>query len=187
MLTLNLYRQEVARREKLAEYKRRYLSSEKGQATTRAYSKRYQETHREELLAKARAYSLRKCDLKREARQRLKLEDPVAYERMLERWRVGNRRRNTPERVWRYSLVKYGITPSEYESLCRAQGGVCAICRNTCVTGRRLAVDHCHATGAVRGLLCGKCNQAVGLLGDNPSTARDAAKYLEEWQCRRTT
>lgn len=64
--------------------------------------------------------------------------------------------------------MKYNITPEEYERLFEAQGGLCAICRQseTIKTGagalRRLAVDHDHATDRVRGLLCYRCNSALG-------------------------
>jgi len=42
-----------------------------------------------------------------------------------------------------------------------------------------LSVDHCHATGRIRGLLCAKCNQAIGLMKDNPIFLRRAADYVE--------
>lgn len=52
----------------------------------------------------------------------------------------------------------YGLTPDEYEALFRAQGGRCAICRAR-PKSKRLAVDHDHKSGAVRGLLCSRCNR----------------------------
>lgn len=57
------------------------------------------------------------------------------------------------------------------------QGGACAICLQ--VRTETLHVDHCHATGAVRGLLCGACNRALGLLNDDPGLIRRAADYLD--------
>ncbi len=44
----------------------------------------------------------------------------------------------------------------------------------------RLVIDHCHSTGAIRGLLCSNCNTAIGLLSDNPEIIRKAADYLEK-------
>jgi hypothetical protein len=74
---------------------------------------------------------------------------------------------------------------AEYNALLREQGGVCAVCGKDEPnahgrTGKqfRLAVDHCHQTGAVRGLLCQKCNRAIGLLGDDPALMRKAISYL---------
>lgn len=75
-------------------------------------------------------------------------------------------------------LRKYGITLSEYESLLEEQGGVCAICASPPTT-KRLAVDHCHTTGEVRGLLCERCNRGIGLLGDSLERVESAARYLQ--------
>jgi hypothetical protein len=63
---------------------------------------------------------------------------------------------------------QYGITLAEYEEMLKAQDYKCAICGNEDeVEGRRLAIDHCHTKGNVRGLLCGKCNRGLGLFYDN--------------------
>jgi hypothetical protein len=58
---------------------------------------------------------------------------------------------------------QYKLTPAQYTALVEAQGSVCAICAKTPAPGRRLHVDHCHATGVVRALLCNKCNLNVGV------------------------
>lgn len=73
---------------------------------------------------------------------------------------------------------KFGITPDEYDQMLEAQGGVCAICASTCATGRRLAVDHDHRTGAVRGLLCFRCNVALGKFDDDLDLFASATNYL---------
>ncbi len=57
---------------------------------------------------------------------------------------------------------KYGITINDYEQMLKQQNGVCKICKGLDPSGRRLAVDHCHTTGVVRGLLCPSCNTALG-------------------------
>lgn len=74
----------------------------------------------------------------------------------------------------------YGITSEQYQALYRAQGGVCFICRRAKGTARRkLAVDHCHITGEVRGLLCKPCNRDVlGHLRDDPEALKRAIDYL---------
>ncbi len=78
------------------------------------------------------------------------------------------------------SIERYGITEQDYQVLLAKQNGVCAICVNVCASGRRLAVDHCHTTLAVRGLLCTKCNRGVGLFADSAARLRAAADYLDE-------
>lgn len=70
----------------------------------------------------------------------------------------------------------YGMAPGEYEARLEAQDGVCAVC--SAPQDEDLFVDHCHATGAVRGLLCRQCNTGVGMLGDDPDRLLAAAAYL---------
>jgi hypothetical protein len=79
----------------------------------------------------------------------------------------------------KHVLKTYGLTPATYDALLVEQGHTCAICKRTCSTGRRLSVDHDHVTGAVRGLLCGNCNTAIGKLRDDPALMRRAADYVE--------
>lgn len=84
----------------------------------------------------------------------------------------------------------YGITLDEYDQMLKDQNGVCAICEQPETvrprrgkytdTEIRLAVDHDHVTGRVRGLLCKKCNIALGHLGDSVDRLRRAITYLED-------
>ena len=77
----------------------------------------------------------------------------------------------------------YGITLDDYNIMLEDQNGVCAICgkppheANPDHWKERLAVDHCHETGRVRGLLCNNCNAGIGHLGSE-SVALAAAQYL---------
>lgn len=74
---------------------------------------------------------------------------------------------------------QYGITLAQYNEMLEAQDYKCAICGNEDeVEGRRLAIDHCHTTGKIRGLLCGKCNRGLGLFYDNTTALAKAIKYL---------
>lgn len=84
-------------------------------------------------------------------------------------------------RSWAMRKRNYGISRKQYNDLMLLQGGVCAICGEPPRTARggRLYVDHCHATGAVRGLLCPGCNSALGKIGDDPERLRRAAAYVE--------
>jgi hypothetical protein len=73
----------------------------------------------------------------------------------------------------------YGLSATDYNKMLHDQGGVCAICRGS-PRGKHLSVDHCHNTGAVRGLLCGSCNSTIGKLKDDPMLTHLATKYLLE-------
>jgi len=75
----------------------------------------------------------------------------------------------------------YGITLREYDEMLEEQKGVCAICGNPQPPKFfRLAVDHCHKTGKVRGLLCQSCNGMLGLAKDNIEVMLNAIKYLSK-------
>lgn len=86
-------------------------------------------------------------------------------------------------RVARNAKLRYafGVGLVEYERLLAAQGGGCAIC-GAVVSDRwrrRLAVDHCHDTGRVRGLLCARCNFGLGQFRDDPGLLARAIAYLQ--------
>jgi len=74
----------------------------------------------------------------------------------------------------------YGITPEEYAALLKSQGGRCAICRIDTPRGKGgWHLDHDHATGRMRGLLCHGCNIALGYFADDLDRLRGAIAYLE--------
>ena len=72
---------------------------------------------------------------------------------------------------------RYGITPDDYAAMFTAQGGACAICKRH--PENKLAVDHCHTSGKVRGLLCMNCNQALGKFRDDTKIMEAAIAYLQ--------
>jgi len=85
--------------------------------------------------------------------------------------------------------TKYGIEPEEYYAMLEAQGGGCALCKASTPSDRHYKrrgkaemfhVDHCHATGRVRGLLCHLCNRALGLIRDNADLADRMSAYLRK-------
>jgi len=91
-----------------------------------------------------------------------------------------NRRTASPEKTKEYrrelTLKKYNLTPEEFTYMVMEQGGVCAICG---LVPSALYVDHDHATGKVRGLLCQKCNSGIGFLGDSLEGLEKAVAYLQ--------
>ena len=83
----------------------------------------------------------------------------------------------------------YNLTLDDYAKMLKQQNGVCAICgeSETTISSKTgtikcLAVDHNHKTGKNRGLLCGRCNQALGLFQENPQILTLAALYLRRHQ-----
>lgn len=96
-------------------------------------------------------------------------------------WRARN-----PEAAARmHQKRKFGLDDGDYVRLLQRQNGVCAICHGQETAKTRtgglkpLAVDHCHATGVIRGLLCHACNQILGFARDNTRTLQTAISYLE--------
>jgi Recombination endonuclease VII len=87
-------------------------------------------------------------------------------------------RRTSPGYMRRYN---YGMTETQYLRMLEQQGHACFICGTDDWGGKHDSphVDHDHATGAVRGLLCGNCNNGLGHFKDNPARLRAAAEYLE--------
>ena len=76
---------------------------------------------------------------------------------------------------------RYGLTPEKLDSMYALQNGECLICKTkkeTYSTPKGLLVDHCHATGKVRGLLCNSCNMLLGLAKDNTEILQRAIAYI---------
>lgn len=95
--------------------------------------------------------------------------------------------RANPQILFERGLKRYDLTMPQYRVLLTEQSGVCAVCKRRCPTGRRLAVDHNHKNGKVRGLLCCNCNVAIGKLNDSPALLRKAAEYLEKFHSKTST
>lgn len=107
-------------------------------------------------------------------------------------WRINNleksrkivkdwRKRN-PNSYRQSSLRKnYGINSADYDLLLKKQGGKCAICLtdNDYPNRKFLCVDHVKDTLKIRGLLCNRCNSAIGLLSHNIDKLKNAIKYLQ--------
>ena len=106
------------------------------------------------------------------------------------KWNADNKeRRKETNKKWnansfskkRYRVLKekYGITPEYYESLLNEQNSCCKICGiHQDKLTKKLAVDHCHLTGKIRGLLCHHCNLLLGYSKDSIEVLEKAVKYL---------
>jgi hypothetical protein len=96
-------------------------------------------------------------------------------------WRTSN-----PHKTRQYWLTKYGLTPAGYDSLLAVQNGHCALCAQLPEQEPRgvLSIDHDHETGHVRGLLCMRHNNGLGMLGDTESALMRVLSYIRsnKWQ-----
>ncbi len=101
-------------------------------------------------------------------------------------WRAENKNKyNTTMRAYnkkhysRLRLQRYELSEEAYNHMLKVQEGKCAVCGCEPKGKRPLAIDHCHDSGAVRGLLCYGCNRAIAIL-DNPEMLRKALAYLKK-------
>lgn len=104
--------------------------------------------------------------------------------------RIQRRRDEAPAKrkltKWRAHIRKtLGVTEEQYQELFDRQNGMCAICSTTDPGGRRerFCIDHCHAIGTIRSLLCVSCNSGLGYFKDDISRLEKAAEYLKGHKC----
>lgn len=100
-----------------------------------------------------------------------------------ERWCKACRNKHTTEN---FRKSRFKMTFEDYQKKVEEQNGLCAICGNP--PGKKsLAVDHCHKTGQIRGLLCGGCNIGIGHLKDSIELLKKALAYLEKYEAQQVT
>jgi len=101
-------------------------------------------------------------------------EDNKTYQARFQRASRGLKKEKHKE----YELKRrFGITGKQYRQMYSAQNGTCAICKKK-DEHFSLAVDHCHETGKIRGLLCSQCNRGLGLFRDSKESLKAAIDYL---------
>jgi hypothetical protein len=110
------------------------------------------------------------------ARKWYKAHPEACLAKSRKRWQNSTEKERARTREW-----LYGITDDDYRQLLIEQKGVCAICGSN-RTKKGLTIDHDHATGIIRGLLCGKCNLGLGHFDDDSSLLRKAANFLDNSQ-----
>jgi hypothetical protein len=89
----------------------------------------------------------------------------------MRKWRAENKeKRAAYQRQW-----KFGVSPEQHDAMLEQQSFKCAVCQ----TDEPTCVDHCHTSGAVRGLLCRPCNLGLGHFKDNATTIANAIAYLK--------
>jgi hypothetical protein len=139
------------------------------------------------------AWRQRNPDKDRKAKSKWASSNPERVAEMKTAWRKANLERfNETGKAWKrrnpqamrvFRLRQYGLTVEQYETLLADQGGCCAICQSTKPrrkTQSDFCIDHDHATGAVRGLLCVKCNAGLGNFHDDPGQLLAAERYIQK-------
>lgn len=114
-------------------------------------------------------------------RKKQKVEEPIKYRaKMKQMKRLYNKRhpQKKTENAWRKTGKKF--TVAQRQELLQKQDFKCAICRTLeADLPKKLHLDHCHATGKIRGLLCARCNLGLGHFLDNKGLLQKAIDYLE--------
>lgn len=153
--------------------KRRYANSAKGREAANAYARKWRAANPEHDRGLRRAWAAANPDKVKAQKLR----------RRLKKWPADQ----AAARAWALQR-HYQLSVPEYDALLLAQAGRCAICGTDKANGRgdKLHVDHDHESGLIRGLLCNKCNSALGYFNDSPKRLRRAAAYLENWRGKTT-
>lgn len=133
-------------------------------------------------LRRGRYYETR-CRNCRNTRQReAHRQNPEKYREYTKEWRAKNQHKlRAIRRKW--TIATYGLTEQEYNKMLAIQGGVCASCGDGPTRGY-LVIDHDHGTNKVRGLLCDRCNMALGMLKDDLKRIRALYYYIERSTCK---
>lgn len=155
------------------ERSRRYRASHLDSARARDHA--YYLANRERILERAKRYHAEHLPERAAYRRAYNAAHPGVNAKFARRFHEAN-----PGYRRARGLSKYGLTVEQYDAMLAAQGGVCAICVYSPLTGKPLHVDHDHRTNKVRGLLCGNCNTALGMFEDDPETLTSAIAYLKE-------
>lgn len=99
------------------------------------------------------------------------------------KWRSKNPEKVKEQDRRHHLRTEYGLTPDQYDEMVSNQGGRCLVCLEIPM-GKRgystLHVDHCHLTGRVRGLLCGRCNTALGSLRESEEITQNLVWYIQK-------
>lgn len=146
--------------EKCRETAKRY--NEKTKEKAAAYGAKYWKKNKKKLQKYHRKYHKKHAAEISARNKKKRAESPIPYDR--------EQRRKS------HLKITFGLSIDDYDKLVKNQNGACAVCGKK--PKKRLHVDHCHATKAIRGLLCQKCNQALGLFQDDLRVLQKAIEYL---------
>jgi Recombination endonuclease VII len=161
-----------------------------------AYQKEYRDKNKEALTAKSKAWNKLHYLANREAYKKRNAlwreNNQERYKALSKKYREANKEKMTAKsKAWYAAnterakatqrtkkLRNYGLTQEQFQVMQAAQNSTCPICAQPFT--KQPAIDHDHATGAVRGLLCRQCNAGIGSLRDSPANLQRAIEYLNK-------
>ena len=125
-------------------------------------------------------YRQRHPDRIKKARDKFNAKNPGLNAKRHKQWY----QKNKEHVFFRYLKWKFGLEKAEYLNIVKASGNKCQICREfrPRKNNKRLMLDHCHKTRAVRGLLCNTCNIALGMFKEDLNILKNAVKYLGKFK-----
>lgn len=140
----------------------------------RAYNLAYRTKHLEGLKAKNRAYYHATKERYSARTKEYRARNKEAISEANKAWNKANK-----PKQFEYDLrKKFGIMPEDYARLIHSQGLECAACGDTLAMDKKTHIDHCHATGKVRGIACHHCNTALGLVLESEHRLRALLRYV---------
>jgi hypothetical protein len=163
----------LANRDKLNANNRIYGKAHRKE--NKIYLKTYKETHGDAMRARRHAYYIAHREGELAKHKAYYLAHAVQLKAYAISYRAATRNQKRITSIEK----KYGLTEAAFRSMLLDQGGGCAVCQRIDWNSKGPCVDHDHATGRVRGILCSNCNSAAGLLGEDPARAMKLAAYLE--------
>jgi hypothetical protein len=148
------------------------VDPEARRAQKREASRVYRDKHKAEIREKAKIYRAKNPEKQRLYQAKI---DPIKKKEYQKRY-YKEHRDDLIERARGWKLYqRYGLDFDDLDEMSVAQDNVCAMCREA----KKLVVDHCHASGAVRALLCYRCNTLLGVAGDDVELLKTAVNYLQ--------
>lgn len=105
-------------------------------------------------------------------------QDSNYYKEKYQKQKIKQSKRSKEAQFNGHLKRRYGITLEDYDKMFEQQKGLCVLCGLPEI-GRRLAVDHNHQTGKIRGLLCHQCNCCIGFIENKNLSVKKIQKYLE--------
>lgn len=140
------------------------------------YLKKWNKENKDKVKKQRESYK----DIKNEKRrERYRNDEEYRNDRLKD---VREWQKNNPKKRKNQRLKQYGITYIEFESLMNKCNRKCEICGYDNIEDKKTfpVVDHCHESGKVRGILCSKCNFALGHFNDSIDNLQNAIKYLKQ-------